>query len=84
MSAPTSNQNAGQSCICDDKDLLELRRLVAAGMDQREASYLIWGDGTLPPLRSLTRAAVGRYARRHVRMALKARLPWLRLPREVA
>lgn len=67
------------SCGCEDKDLLRLRDLMAAGLGQWEASRLIWSP-TTPPAESLAVRAPGLWARRFVSAALATAIPWLRLP----
>jgi hypothetical protein len=68
-------------CCCsiahgrDETDLL--RTLVADGMDQQQASLLLWGE---PAGATLTVATVGAW----VRARLQVALPWLQLPDRAA
>lgn len=53
MTAPTVNApTVNAPCVCTDPEADRLRELIAAGMDQREASRLLWGpDSTTDPNR---------------------------------
>lgn len=70
------------SCDCADAEVDRLRDLIAAGVDQRAASRLIWSPppGHAAPAPALLLLDPGKYARRFVRHALATRLVWLRLP----
>lgn len=56
-------------CTCRDRQVDELRELIAQGVDQHTASHQLWGDPTTP-------AAVRGWVRRQ----FAATFPWLQLP----
>lgn len=71
-------QHIWAQCICTDPDTAQLRDLVASGVDQRDASVLLWGGGKV--LHELTVKLAGVQARQMVRAAFMEAFPWLRLP----
>lgn len=71
--------NERESCGCADPDLNELRRLITAGVDQRQASHLLWGDQSRIG-NDLAVEHAGRRAVALVRAEMRAAFPWLRLP----
>lgn len=79
MTHTPANENAGRSCICHDPDVEQLRRLIAEGIPQADASRIIWSPDQ-PPTNTSTPVIQA-----YVRARLKRAFPWLRLPpRKVA
>ncbi|NUO57265.1 MAG: hypothetical protein HOV78_11405 [Hamadaea sp.] len=71
------------TCVCNDPQVEHLRELVARGMDQWEASRLLWSPRDAPPpppAPAMVLLDAGRWGRATVRHHLATRLPWLRLP----
>ena len=79
MTASEEQMPQGHSCRCNDPSLDELRRMVAEGVSQRDASLILWGGDT-PVSNAVAKAQIGREARQIVQRGLLARIPWLRLP----
>lgn len=77
----TDTSNPSCNCL-EDPDLDTLRDLVAAGMDQRTASRVLWASpATLALEERLAYAAhQAEQTRASVRAAFVAAFPWLRLP----
>lgn len=47
--APTAHTDTKATCLCVDREVDQLRDLIAAGMGQVEASRLLWGPPKPPP-----------------------------------
>ena len=79
----TGKTDTAATCFCGtDGDVTRLRQLIAAGMDQWEASRLLWSPtDELPPSPTLASTAPGAWATRFVRHTLATALPWLSLPK---
>lgn len=70
------------TCTCHDPEVELLRHLIGRGYDQATITRALWCEGESPIANPVTRHLIGRTARQLVRSELKARLPWLRLPRD--